>query len=231
MNNLEETRSRFSSAPWIDKASYKIISIYGLGGIGSHTALGINKIFENSSIFIFDFDHVSLSNIGGQIYNLRDIGDLKIYSLKRKLLVDNVTNSIYDYKKDEILYSDIIVSALDSMSARKELFDKICRKRSLKNSLFIDARMSADTIQIIAFRVGDKKKRTKYRKKYLFNDEQADETVCSYKQTYFVGQMISGLINSIITNYLTTLSTNNYPQKVPFYTEFYTPLMSYSSEI
>lgn len=231
MNNLEEIRSRFSSAPWIEEASNKTISIFGLGGIGSHTAFGINKIFENSYIYIFDFDYVSLSNIGGQIYNLKDIGDFKVSNIKRKLLVNNTTNRIFDYKKDIIFNSDIIVSALDSMSARKELFDKICRKRSLKNSLFIDARMSADTIQIIAFRVGDKKKRTKYRKKYLFNDEQADETVCSYKQTYFVGQMISGLINSIITNYLTTLSTNNYPQKVPFYTEFYTPLMSYSSEI
>lgn len=228
---LHESRIRFSGAPWFDLASNRTINIYGSGGIGSHASLGISKMFQSSTFRIFDFDSVSLSNLGGQLFSPDQLGMRKVDAVRDNLQgfsLDN-TNAYVTYGEDNFNPSDITLTALDSMRARKSIFENVRKKNRGTKHLFIDARMSADTIQIIAFRFDEAAKIRKYKKEYLFDDSEATNVVCSYKQTFFMGQMLSGYICAIIANYLTHLSEDVFPQEVPFFTEFSSPLMTYTS--
>lgn len=226
----ESTTSRFSGAPWYENTEKRTIRIYGAGGIGSHTALGISKIFRDSEVYIYDFDKVSISNMGGQLYNMLQCGQSKSKATVDTLLSlsSGSSNNYYYNSMDQYYSSTIFITALDNMNARKKVFNEVWKKNKGSNSLFVDARMSADTIQIIAFRLDERSKVTKYRRKYLFSDSEATHEVCSYKQTFFMGQMISGMIGAIVTNYLTHLSDDCFPQTVPFFTEFSSPLMKYT---
>lgn len=229
----ETVNSRFSGASWYEESLKKKISIYGCGGIGSHTALGISKIFSESILYLFDFDKVSISNIGGQMFDSFQCGESKVTAVKDNLEVYEGTNSnsYIAFESDAYNVSDIFITALDNMTARKKIFNSIHRKFNDTNRLYIDARMSADTIQVIAFKLNEKDKIKHYKKNFLFKDSEATHEICSYKQTFFMGQMISGFIGSIVTNYLTTLSEDNFPQVVPYFTEFSSPLMSYNNVI
>lgn len=218
---------RQAGAPWYTHTENTDINIYGLGGIGSHTFIGMYHIFRNSIIQLFDFDKVETHNLGGQIYNPADLGKYKSWVCSNYF--DTVgKNTVKSYTVDFYPRSNITILALDSMRARKKISDDVLTTTS---GLFIDARMSADTIQVIAIDMNapDKEKRIEeYRKKYLFSDSEALPTLCNFSQSYFVGQLISGIIGAIVTNYLTHLDDKLFPQRVPFFTEFYTPLMQYN---
>ena len=218
---------RQAGAPWYKYTQNKFISIYGLGGIGSHTFLGIFHIFKYSNIYLFDPDRVEVHNLGGQIYNPKDLGSYKtcacaegFYNLSK--------NEIYTSQEDYYSISDITILALDNMAAREKIAEEMLTKT---RELFIDARMSADTIQVIAIdmKTPDKEERIKeYKNKYLFSDSEALPTLCNFSQSYFVGQLISGIIGSIVTNCMTHSDSKLFPQRVPFFTEFYIPLMKYN---
>lgn len=228
---LRESRSRYSGSPWFDLATNRSISLYGAGGIGSHTSLGISKMFKSSTLRVFDFDRVSLSNLGGQMFSPDQCGVHKSLAVRQNIEDFNIDRTLncLDYNRDIYISSDITVTALDSMTARKTIFENVRKKNRGTNHLFIDARMSADTIQIIAFKFNEAAKIRKYKKEYLFDDSEATSNICSYKQTFFMGQMLSGYICAIIANYLTHLSEDLFPQEVPFFTEFSSPLMTYTS--
>lgn len=228
---LRESRSRYSGSPWFELATNKVISIYGAGGIGSHASLGISKMFKESLIRIFDFDKVSISNLGGQLFSPDQCGLMKSEAVRENIQDFNIdrSNNYMVFNTDEFFPADITLTALDSMSARKSIFEASRKKNKGTNHLFIDARMSADTIQIVAFKFNELAKIRKYKKEYLFDDSEATNVVCSYKQTFFMGQMLSGYICSIIANYLTHLSEDLFPQEIPFFTEFSSPLMAYTS--
>ena len=61
---LDESTSRFSSAEWFEKVKTKDITLAGLGGIGSWTALLFGRLKPNS-ITIYDFDTVDTINVAG----------------------------------------------------------------------------------------------------------------------------------------------------------------------
>ena len=44
-----------------------------------------------------------------------------------------------------------------------------------------------------------------YSDNYLVSDEEATRTVCSFKQTSYVAQMIGGIITNIVINYYNSI--------------------------
>jgi hypothetical protein len=61
----------------------------------------------------------------------------------------------------------------------------------------------------------------RYENEFLFSDEEAEETICSYKQTTFMANMIGSVIVNLFVNFV----ANEYCEELikrdlPFYTEY-----------
>lgn len=65
----------------------------------------------------------------------------------------------------------------------------------------------------------------RYNEEYLFDDEEADATICSMKQTTYCACMIGGLIVNLFTNFIANLQTP-FSHDLPFKT-FYDSNMLY----
>src|SRR5690348_8707771 len=69
---------RFSGADWADQT--RNITLIGLGGIGSWTALSLGRIGHN--LILVDGDCVDATNVGGgQIYRIHDVDESKSEAL------------------------------------------------------------------------------------------------------------------------------------------------------
>lgn len=55
---------------------------------------------------------------------------------------------------------------------------------------------------------------------YLFSDFEADPTVCSYKQTTFMANMIGSVIVNLFVNFIANKCNPLIDRDLPFYTEY-----------
>ena len=109
----------------------KKISIVGLGGVGSHTAITLmNNGFKN--LTLVDFDTIDPSNLNRQIMtNIENIGKYKAQALKdlsSEILNDssNIVAINKRFQKTEAQFlkdSDFIVDAIDTVTNKLELIE------------------------------------------------------------------------------------------------------------
>ena len=136
------------------------VTIIGCGAVGSFTALTLAKM-GIGSITVFDPDSVEEHNIPNQFYRLDDIGRKK---------VDTISAIIGEFEKTQIiakprLYSKqpldgIVISAVDSMDARKKIWDGIVSQKGV--ALYLDSRMASQVIQLYSYMPGDPFSRKAY---------------------------------------------------------------------
>jgi molybdopterin/thiamine biosynthesis adenylyltransferase len=104
------------------------IAIAGAGGIGSHlTAMlfdfGVNRNqfpYTNYEIDVFDDDTIEYSNLIHQNFSETDIGNSKTQSLAERYAINPINRFM---NKEDIANYDIVFSAVDSMTFRKELYE------------------------------------------------------------------------------------------------------------
>lgn len=60
----------------------------------------------------------------------------------------------------------------------------------------------------------------KYKQEFLFTDEDADETVCSYKQTTYMANMIGSIIVNLFTNFVANELVGAPIRSLPFFTAY-----------
>lgn len=104
------------------------IAIAGAGGIGSHlTAMlfdfGVNRNqfpFTDYKIDVFDDDTVDYSNLIHQNFSEADIGNSKVGSLAERYVINPVARFM---TKNDIPEYDVVFSAVDSMTFRKDLYE------------------------------------------------------------------------------------------------------------
>ena len=219
-----ESGSRFSSAPWVDTINKMNICLAGCGGIGSWTGLLLSRVHPNS-LSLWDPDVVDTSNTSGQLFTFKDKGMSKVLALSRSLQdYSNYWGTIrYSYAYS--VNSDakpIMICGFDNMAARKVFFNSWeANLWKYSNSLFIDGRLAAEEFQIFALTKDNPEGIKEYKSKYLFSDEEADATVCSYKQTSHIAAMIASYIVSIVVNFCANLSQDSpLPREVPFLTTY-----------
>lgn len=225
--SITDTTARFSSAIWYEKIKEKTIILAGLGGIGSWTNMLLARL-QPKAMYIYDDDSVEAVNMAGQLYQILDIG-------KKKVDMSSEVSRCYagykdvfaiPYKFDEETEpGDIMISGFDSMDARKLFFKKwiehISNKtdEEKKHCLYIDGRLSAEELQVFCLRGDDTLNQEIYRQQYLFSHEEADETVCSYKQTSFMANMIAGIIVNLFTNFAANEVVEGL-RDLPFFTSY-----------
>ena len=86
--------------------------------------------------------------------------------------------------------------------------------------LFIDGRLAAEEFQVFAIQGNDTRAIEEYSSKWLFSDYEAEETICSYKQTTFMANMIASIMVNVFVNFVANECNPLMPRDVPFLTQY-----------
>lgn len=223
--------SRFSGAQWYEYINKLDVTVAGIGGIGSNFVFLLSRL-NPYNICLYDDDKVELANLSGQLFGTDDIKLKKVFAITNKI---KTLSSYYKYicnackfEKGDTL-SNISVCGFDNMEARKIYFDAWLDKIiELSNNwqnmelaskfLFIDGRLNLEEFQIFAIQGNDREAIKAYQEKWLFDDAEAEHTICSQKQTTFMSCMIASMMINILVNFAANKSGDMRP--VPFYTNY-----------
>lgn len=235
---VDESTTRFSGAEWFNEIQKARIIIAGIGGIGSNVAFQLARMIP-ANLTLYDDDNVEMVNMAGQLYSYDDIGKSK---------VDAIANMISKYTtmkqilaiKDKFTSTkepgDIMICGFDNMRARKIFFNSWHNHISEKSEedrakcLYLDGRLSMDTLQILCIKGDDQYNIDRYKKEFLFADYEADATVCSMKQTTYLACMIGSLMVNLFTNFIANSLHPVIPYDLPFFTEYDAQNMLFKTE-
>ena len=206
---VDEATSRFSSAIWYENIQQKTILVAGIGGIGSYVVFLLARM-KPASLFIYDNDIVEAANMSGQLYGQSDIGIAKITAISHMVRNYADYGSIFAVAErftPECEPTDIMICGFDNMEARRVFFTKWVEhvqskpEKERRHCLFIDGRLAAEEFQILCIRGDDEYNINRYNNEFLFSDAEADETICSYKQTTFCANMIASYMVNLFVNF------------------------------
>lgn len=225
---VEEKTSRFSDAEWFEEIKKQTVCLAGLGGIGSYVAFLLARLDVNFMI-LYDGDVVEAVNMSGQLYNRNDIGSFKTAAIGR-CIQDYASFHKFSCNHErftrESSGQDIMICGFDNMEARR-IYYNVWRNRvnSLPperraDCLFIDGRLAAEEFQVFCILGTDKYNMERYEKEFLFHDSEAEETLCSYKQTTFMANMIGSIMVNLFVNFCANRCNPLIPRDLPFYTSY-----------
>ena len=235
---VDESSSRFSSAIWFEEIGNQDVTLAGLGGIGSYVAYLLGRLKVNSLI-LYDDDSVDETNLSGQLYSAHDIGDSKTAATCRNLRIYSNFYNIFTRGRFNSTSSptDIMICGFDNMAARKDFFNSWKTRVMLKSStgrgdcLYIDGRLSAEEFQVFCIKGTDTFLMDKYEKEWLFSDEEAEETICSYKQTSFCANMIASVMVNLFVNFIANKCNPIIERELPFCTCYDAERMYFKTEM
>ena len=225
---VDESTTRFSGAEWFNEIQKARIIVAGIGGIGSNVAFQLARMIP-ANLTLYDDDTVEMVNMAGQLFSSKDIGEAK---------VNAIANMIYNYTSMRQVFTikdkftsdkeagDIMICGFDNMRARATFFsswvghlkDKTEEER--KKCLYLDGRLSIDTLQVLCITGDDHYNIDRYKKEFLFSDSMADATVCSIKQTTYLACMIGSLMVNLFTNFIANSLNPIIPYDLPFFIEY-----------
>lgn len=225
---IDDSTSRFSGAEWFDEIKKQEVIIAGCGGIGSNVAFQIARMSLNV-ILLYDDDRVERANMSGQLFGIDDVGRYKVDAIATMIYCYTSTHHIYSTRhkfEADSQPADVMICGFDNMAARKTFFEAWCRHiegKSLedrKKCLFLDGRLSIDTLQVLCIRGDDEYNIKRYSSEFLFSDAEAEETVCSMKQTTYLACMIASFMTNLFTNFVAGQLDPVIPYHLPFFTEY-----------
>jgi sulfur carrier protein ThiS adenylyltransferase len=225
---VDEYTSRFSSAIWYENIQSKTVILAGVGGIGSYVAFLLARM-KPASMFIYDNDTVEAANMSGQLYGNSDLGRPKVSAISEMIRNYADYNSVFAVPErftEESEASDIMICGFDNMTARRVFFNKWLRHVSSKpesergKCLFIDGRLAAEEFQVLCIKGDDQFNINRYHTDFLFTDAEADETICSYKQTTFCANMIASYMVNLFVNFCANQCNPLIDRDLPFLTTY-----------
>lgn len=223
---VETATSRFSSAIWFENVKSKEIVLAGLGGIGSYVAFLLGRL-QPYKLYLYDPDTVENANLSGQLYSAQHINNSKVNGISSQLCYYanfyNVSSSASYYKPSSVS-RPVMICGFDNMEARKIFFqnwlnNQVSREYPEK-CLFIDGRLAAEEFQVLCIRGDDQYNIKRYQEEFLFSDEEAEPTICSYKQTTFMANMIASVMVNLFVNFVTNECDPIIQRDLPFFTSY-----------
>ena len=188
------------------------ISIVGLGGIGSPTAMLLAKMgfkyFE-----LWDDDKVEPHNVSTQMYFRRNMGSDKVIItddiLKQcniKISDNTVKKHIQKFTEKDMFEVPIVISAVDNMKSRKIIFEN-----ALKSNvrLLIDGRMGGEMFTIYTVNLLNEKEIKKYTESF-HEDVQLPCTARAINYNTF------GISSFIVRQLIKVLNNEKYPREINF---------------
>jgi len=235
---MNDATSRFSGTEWFNEIQKQKVIIAGMGGIGSNLAFQVARM-NPEAMFLYDNDTVETVNMSGQLFSRNDVGRTKVDAVAEKISSFTTTQHVYALNERYTTVSergDIMMCGFDNMAARKVFFEawlgyiESKSEEEKKHCLFLDGRLSIDTLQIFCITGNDIYNIKRYAEKHLFSDSEADETVCSMKQTTYLACMIGSLMTNLFTNFVANLLDPIIPYDLPFFTEYDAQNMIFKTE-
>jgi molybdopterin/thiamine biosynthesis adenylyltransferase len=172
-------------------ASSLNVSLIGAGGIGAFTALGLVKMGIRQ-LDIYDDDEVDDVNLATQLHRISDLGTSKVTALAQVLAdYSDVPVSIHPERVtlDTRFYADVVISAVDSIQARKDIWEAAYWSSP---SHYLDARMAAEEFQLYSVDMF----KTYWYRDMLFqqDDSLVPDLPCTSKATVYCGMIAAGEI-------------------------------------
>lgn len=204
---VDDALARFSSAVWFEEVQRNTILVGGAGGISSHFIFNLSRLHPRQ-IFVYDDDIVESVNLAGQFYTTASIGKSKVNAVAD--IVQQFSNyraimSIPNRFTATTEAADIMICGFDNMKARSDFFyawlKKVNASEDKSKCLFIDGRLDVSSLQIFCITGDDNYNISRYIKEYLFSDNEAEETVCSLKQTTYCASIIGAMMCNLYTNF------------------------------
>lgn len=235
---IDEATTRFSGASWFDEIQKSRVIIAGIGGIGSNVAFQLARMAP-ANITLYDEDVVERVNMAGQLYSTNDIGQRKVDAIASMISAYTLAkqvNAVPSKFTDSTEAGDIMICGFDNMAARKTFYNSWKRHvqtltpDSRVKCLFLDGRLSIDTLQIFCIQGDDKVNMDRYETEFLFSDFQAEHTICSMKQTTYLACMIGSLMVNLFTNFIANSLNPIIPYDLPFFTEYDSPNMLFKTQ-
>lgn len=170
------------------------VTIVGAGAIGSQVVLCLAKMgFKD--LVVYDDDVVTEENINCQWYGPGQVDNKKVVALMYTvqsmtgLIINTNTNKFTSTSEDN--NSVIVVAAVDSMEARKVIWERA--KKFFKIKYFIDPRMSAEEGAIYTVSMEDEKSCKAYEKS-LYADSESVAEACTAKATMYCAMLLGGQV-------------------------------------
>ena len=236
---VDEATSRFSSAIWYDNIKKKTVTLAGVGGIGSYVGFLLARM-KPAFMFIYDDDIVEAVNMSGQLYGQSDLGRPKVSALAGMIRNYAGYGNVFAMTErftNESEASDIMICGFDNMAARRLFFNKWVNhvqskpEEERKNCLFIDGRLAAEEFQVLCIKGDDEYNINRYNNEFLFSDAEADETICSYKQTTFCANMIASYMVNLFVNFCANQCEPLIDRDLPFLTTYNAETMYLKTEV
>lgn len=227
---VDETTSRFSGAIWYEEIQKQAVTLAGVGGVGSYVGFLLGRL-KPQRLIIYDPDRVETVNMSGQLYGQTDVGNYKSVALS--IMIRNYANynnivALNDRFDANSEATNIMICGFDNMEARKVFYER-WKQRVLsyptgsndrKKCLFIDGRLAAEEFQVLSIQGNDDRAMKEYEGKWLFSDVEAEETICSYKQTTFMANMIASVMVNIFVNFVANQCNPIIDRDVPFFISY-----------
>lgn len=239
-NITEETQisaqyNRFKGADWFEIVQEQNVILAGLGGIGSWVSLFLSRLGPKT-ISLYDDDRFEEHNLSGQAFRINSLGRSKVEEAAS--IATDFSNYIKSYAfiskyTEECITSKIMICGFDNMGARKLFYNKwkesIIQEES-HEYLFIDGRLTADMFQLFCIQGNDTYAQNEYERNWLFEDEDADDTDCTFRQTSHIAAMLGTYITTYFTNFCSNLSPDNFPKRIPWFMEYNSIVNTYDFE-
>ena len=234
----DTSTSRFSGAEWYELVKQQQIIIGGAGGIGSWLAFQVARL-SPSLIALYDDDIVETGNLSGQLFSRLDVNKTKVKAIESVITKYNEHYCVHGIPSRFTEYTeagDIMMCGFDNMEARKTFFRSwtshvySLSEEKRKECLFLDGRLSINVLQVFCITGDDSYSIQKYNDGYLFDDADADETVCSMKQTTYMACMIGSIMTNLFVNFVANLTDPVLPYDLPFFTEYDAQNMIFKTE-
>ena len=179
------------------------VTLIGAGGIGATTALALAKMGVRTMV-VYDNDTVGHENIPTQLHRVSDVGELKVTSLAKtlQLFTDELNYQAMGLRvmPSSMLRSSLIISAVDSITARQNIWRAINNPASAWQS-YIDARMAAEELQMFVVHKNDREGIKRYEVALMKMDESsAPDLPCTAKATFFCAMAASAAIGAEVRN-------------------------------
>lgn len=169
-----------------DKYGATPIHVIGVGAIGSIATLMLAKVGFNN-ITCYDHDKVEEHNLPNQFYPMDSIGHFKVEALQ-KIVLDytGIEISPHPVKWEEQKLNGIVISSVDSMAVRKQIYNDMLLNPEFK--YLIDPRMAGLDFRIACVNYDNAKKYSWYP------DAEASPEMCGARSIMFNVGIVGGIV-------------------------------------
>lgn len=196
-NNLRYLRQQ--DAVDMKRLSKLPITLIGAGSIGSTTAVWLGKM-GICNLTVFDDDLIQDHNWSNQLYSEDNVGRPKCEAL------EDVMEAFCSYTPRIILHpysdqplSEVVISAVDTMSSRKVIWKQVRQQRRVQ--LYIDARMGLETLIVHAVHPQIREDRIRYSQT-LHSDQNSLQEPCTARTICYTPLMAASVICNLVKRYV-----------------------------